>query len=108
MAMVLILIFAEVLGLYGCAASPILFLFLLIPPPQIDCGAGYEHKGDRVDVLIVTFSSCNLRLLSIACECPTTSVVYVAVQPNEEARGFSRRTKCEQWEPLSMYLYSKI
>lgn len=61
--MVLILIFAEVLGLYGCAVSP-LFLpaFPLITPPQIDRGVDHEHKGDGIEVLIVRFNTCNPRL----------------------------------------------
>jgi hypothetical protein len=74
--MVLILIFAEVLGLYGCAASPLFSSLPLITPPQTDRGVDHEHKGDRIEVLVVTFSTCNPRLLSVPRDCRTTSIVY--------------------------------
>ena len=36
---------------------------LLNVPPQIDRGVDYEHKGDRIEMLITTFSTSNLHSL---------------------------------------------
>ena len=52
-----------------------LFLLLLNIPPQIDRGVDHEHKGSRIEMLIVTFST-NLHSLLITCNRPTTRVVY--------------------------------
>ena len=59
--MVLVLIFAEVLGLYGCVGGVSPPPFPLYPfahsmgSPQVDRGVDNEHEGDGIGVLILSY-----------------------------------------------------
>ena len=58
--MVLVLIFAEVLGLYGCVRGVTPFLPLILfcsldGFPQVDRGVDNEHEGDGTGMLILSY-----------------------------------------------------
>jgi len=82
----------------GTQCLPSLSL-LLNASPQVDRGIDYEHKGDRIEMLKVTFSTSNPRLLSIACNYPTP-IVYHRGLTDQKAHDLSRRTKHMQRRSL--------
>jgi hypothetical protein len=86
----------------GAQCLPFLLLLLNVSP-QVDRGIDYEHKGYRIEMLMVTFSTSNPRLLSIACDYPTP-IVYHRYLTDQEAHA----NETHATETLSVYKHSRV